>query len=88
MNKFGDFLRTEKDYKVCTCKARLLSHKIYPIQGMTDRRSFDRDRRSFFRDREVIGDLHLKKDRKVIGIAKYGDRDLAIADRKILCSVF
>ena len=43
---------------------------MYFKQGMTNRRSFDRDWRSFFRDREVIADLFLKKnDRKVIAIA-------------------
>ena len=34
--------------------------KVSISQGMTDRRSFDRDRRSFFRDRDVIADLFLK----------------------------
>ena len=37
------------------------------------------DRRSFFRDREVIGDLCLKKDRKVIEITKFNDRDHVIS---------
>ena len=48
---------------------------------MTDRLSFVRDRRSFFGNRDTIGDLHLRK------IAKFGDRDLAIADRQILSFV-
>ena len=48
---------------------------------MTDRRSRDRrsERRFLFRDCEVIVDLHFKNDRKVIAIAKFDDRDLAIA---------
>ena len=40
------------------------------------RRSFDHD--LFFHDREVIADLCLKKDRKVIAIAKIDDRDLQL----------
>ena len=49
------------------------------MQGMTDRRSFDSDRRSFLlRSRGDWQSLFEKKDQKVITIAKFGDRDLAI----------
>ena len=41
---------------------------MYLLQGMTDRRSFERDRRSLFRDREVTADLCFKK-------WSQGDRD-------------
>ena len=44
-------------------------------QGMTDHRYFHK----FHRDREMIADLYLKNDRKVIAIAIFDDRDLAIA---------
>ena len=80
-NQLQTFLHTISVMLYVVHSRLQLIFKFTNDQGMTDRRSHDRrsEWRSLNRDREMIADLHFKKDRKVIAIAKFVDRDLAIA---------